>query len=278
MARVAVREAAQAGRFYSGDSGELSAELEGFFGNVKLDADVAMPKGLIAPHAGYTFSGQTAAYAYEALRGKAIERVVIFAPSHYTAFVGGSVFNGSAYRTPLGKVPLDGEAVDTLLEAKANYRFLAPAHQEEHSLEVQLPFLQQILGNFLLVPVLVGDQRMTDVLSLAEEMADTLDGVTPRSTVFVASSDLYHGGSLKQCERQDARLQEFVEAFDPQALIRNVESGNCMACGYGPMAAVMWLAKHYGAESVSILKRTNSFEAHPVNDSYVVGYLAGLFV
>lgn len=184
-----VRESVLAGSWYPGTKEPLRAEVDAFL----QAADVKAPPGrlvaLISPHAGYRYSGQTAAYGYKLLEGKAFETVVVLAPSHYSRFHGASIADVNAYRTPLGDVPLARKACDALLKEPLFDSRLS-AHANEHSLEIQLPFLQRTLKSFQLVPIVMGDVYGDDFANVAEALRKHV----PAGALYVVSSDFTHYG------------------------------------------------------------------------------------
>jgi AmmeMemoRadiSam system protein B len=272
-----VRKPAQAGRFYPDNPVDLCQMIQDFIDKARVDAEVEHPVGLVAPHAGYTFSGLTAAHAYKQLQGKRYETVIVIAPSHYASFPGGSIFDGDCYETPLGTVPLDLAMVDKLRNKTEIFTHCPPAHREEHALEVHLPFLQMVFEEFRLVPIIISDQSYANCERIAQAVSTMLADFRKQKTVIIASSDLYHGGSYQKCKEYDSVLADALEQFNPKKFIQGIEEETYMACGYGPIATAMLISQELGAKKARILHRTNSYDAHPVNQSYVVGYLAAAF-
>jgi len=280
MSATAVRKPAQAGRFYPSGAKELRRTVEELIAKAETPGDAARPIGLVSPHAGYTFSGATAAHAYKILARRGIERVVVVAPSHYVHFPGASIFEGRAYRMPLGEIALDQDLIAALRADRPDLFIFEPeADEEEHSLEVQLPFLQVVLGeNWKLTPVIVSKQSWGNCREIGEALGRAIaKSGEAEKTVVVASSDLYHGSNYKECKKSDEKIAEAVEKFDPERLVSGNERGEFMACGAGPIAATMVASRALGARKARILAQTNSYDAHPVNDSYIVGYLAAVF-
>ncbi len=268
-----VRPAVNAGRygFYPSDPEELRAMLARF-----VDAAVVPPGidpvALVAPHAGYVYSGQTAAHAYKLVRHKPIERVIVLAPSHYAAFPGGSIFPGRAFATPFGEVPVDRPFVRKLT-ASGVFEFYPEAESREHSLEVQLPFLQYALGDFELVPIVMYDRSLSNCQRLAQAILACLRD-DPHATLVVASSDLYHGPGAARAHRSSEATAEAIASLDPADFAAGIESGEYMACGAGPITTTMIIAKGLGAKQGTILAITTSYDVHPVSEDYVVGYAA----
>jgi AmmeMemoRadiSam system protein B len=269
-----VRPAVNAGRygFYPSDPGELRELLDQFF------ASAVVPEGLdpiclVAPHAGYVYSGETAAHAYKLLLGKSMERAIVLAPSHYAAFPGASVFPGRAFATPFGEIPVDRVFVQELLRKGCGFDFYPDAERREHALEVQLPFLQYALGEFELVPVIIYDRSLSNYRRIATALYDVLQAY-PKPTIIVASSDLYHGPGAQRAYRESAATAEAIVACDPTSFAAGIESGEYMACGAGPILAAMVLSRALVATKGTLLALTTSYAVHPMSEDYVVGYAA----
>lgn len=228
---------------------------------------------LISPHAGYQYSGLVAAHAYKLLEGRSFDTVVIVAPSHHAAFEGVSVYDQSGYETPLGVVPLDTVFIGALKEEYSKVRYLPEAHAQEHSLEIQLPFLQTCLSDFKLVPLVMGDQSYAACKRLARAISNCAED---RSVLLVASSDLSHYYSREEARVLDDQVARRVADFDPKGLSRDLSKGKCEACGGGPMVTVMLAAEKLGAYRAQVLKTGDSGDAAG-DTSRVVGYMAAAF-
>jgi len=188
-----VRPAAVAGSFYPADANELGKMLDEFLGRA-APPPLADAVALVAPHAGYVYSGPVAAYSYALLKGRKVDRVVVIAPSHYEAFGYSAVYDGAAYTTPLGQVAVDRAFAARLAGMSPLIKLSGSGHtpsadRPEHALEVQLPFLQRVLGQFQLVPVVMGDQSYEMCRALGLALAKLVPGA---NTLIVASSDLSH--------------------------------------------------------------------------------------
>ncbi len=278
MSSADVRPATQAGLFYPSGETELRRFVRQALDGAKSFGTDVPPRGLVCPHAGYVFSGQAAAQAYRQIEGMEIERVIVIGPSHHSRFDGASIYDGKAYATPLGKVELDSELIAALRDSDSLFICDQDAHLKEHSIEVQLPFLQLALKDFKLVPVLISDQSEENVFEVSEALLGCLESQPVASTMFVASSDLYHGHDYEELQVADHRFEEALGKFEPRLLLREAVAGNCMACGAGPVAAVMDLSRKTGATEARMLMRTNSRDANPLpGSSYIVGYAAAMF-
>jgi len=269
-----VRRSVIAGTWYPGRPEALRREIAKYVGNVKIDDIPGRLVALISPHAGYIYSGQVAAYAYKLLERHKFRRVIVVAPSHHAYFQGVSVYTQGGYETPFGVVPLDEEIVSALMAASPVVQDIPEAHSKEHSLEIQLPFLQYFLGNnFLLTPVVMGVQSYNTCVELAEAIVKVCGD---RNVLLVASSDLSHYHSDKEARVLDGQLLKRVEAFDPEGLYEDLKAGKCEACGGGPMIAVMLAAKQLGASKARVLCYANSGDVTG-DRSGVVGYMAAAF-
>lgn len=267
-----IREAAVAGQFYPGDRKSLEQEVDALLKGV----DEAVPKGtiraIVSPHAGYMYSGGTAAYGYRLLQGKKFDAVVIVGPSHRDYFEGVTLFPGDAYKTPLGEVPIHRELRDAL--AAEGIRVSTLGHRLEHSVEVQLPFLQRVLGEFSFVPVVMGEQDRRSCDQLARALMKACKG---RNVLLVASTDLSHYHPYEEAEQLDRIVIEDIERFEPDRLMDHLEASQAEACGGGPVVAVMKAAAQLGACNAQILHHCNSGDIIPQRNA-VVGYLSATFL
>ncbi len=270
MCAERIRESVIAGTWYPGHPKTLRAEIVRYLDQ----AEPVKPKGdlvsLVVPHAGYMYSGGVAAYAYKQLEDTHFERVLILAPSHRAHFRGTSTYNLGGYKTPLGVVPLDQEIVDALLEHEPFFGYFPEAEDGEHSLEIQLPFLQVILKDFKLIPVIMGEQSLELCSKVAEVIGTLCRG---KRVLLVASSDLSHFHSYREARELDQRVVERVRAFDPEGLSRELYQGTCEACGGGPIVTAMLAARNLGADTARVLHYANSGDVTGEN-SGVVGYMA----
>jgi MEMO1 family protein len=269
--RGGIRPAAVAGLFYPGDPGELSDTIAAM---ISLRPEEASPavRGIIVPHAGYAYSGPTAARAYGRLVRGAYDTVVVVAPSHKEFFEGVSVFGGDAYVTPLGTVLLDAELREELLEAAPFVRASDAGHRGEHAIEVHLPFLQTVLGTFSLLPLVIGRQSPANCFALGEALGGILGN---KKALLVASTDLSHFHSEREARDIDAVMLEDVRAFDARALMSHLSEGATEACGGGPAVAVMTALKCLGATRVDVMGYATSGDITGDRRS-VVGYMSAV--
>lgn len=262
-----VRPAVFAGAFYPEDPALLDAQVGEFLSAAR---PAAPPAGriiaLIAPHAGYVYSGRTAAAAYALAVGRAVDTVVIIGPSHRVAFEGCSIWPDGGFETPLGVARVDAPLAAAISRA-GGFRFRADAFAEEHSVEVQVPFVQKALPGAAIVPIVMGHQTRPTIRALAGALAKTC---LTKNVLVVASTDLSHFLPKAEAQATDARTAELIRAMDTEALIRKTEAGDNVMCGGGPVAAVLLLAEKAGRPRVEILSRTDSSSF----GGPVVGYLA----
>ena len=264
-----LRPAAFAGRFYTADPAQLAAEIEGY---LAAAAPAAPPSGkilaLIVPHAGYAYSGRTAAAAYALVRGRAIDTVVIIGPSHRVAFEGCSIWPDGGFETPLGVARVDAALANEIAKA-SGFRFRPEAFAEEHSVEVQVPFVQKALPGAAIVPIVMGRQTRPTIRTLAAALEKTC---LAKNVLVVASTDLSHFLPKAEAQATDAATAALVQAVNTEGLIRKTEAGENIMCGGGPVAAVLLLAGKAGQPRVEILARTDSSGF----GGPVVGYLAAI--
>ena len=254
MGTEKIRESVIAGTWYPGNAQKLSKEIEGYLDQAKTPTLNGEVVALIAPHAGYMYSGGVAAYAWTP-REQPFDRVLIVAPSHRTYFEGASVYSQGGFRTPLGVVPLDRELLEQLLRQPAAINDLPEAHSQEHSLEIQLPFLQVVLKEFQLTPLVMGEQSYANCQSLATAIAAACQN---KRVLLVASSDLSHYHAYQEAKTLDQLVLDAVSAYDPKALDEQLRKGNCEACGAGPIMTVMLAARQLGANQAKVLHYANS--------------------
>jgi AmmeMemoRadiSam system protein B len=268
-----IRQPAVAGMFYEREPVHLKKAIENYLSQAhppKIDCEIV---GLVSPHAGYFYSGKTAAFGYKLIKGKKYETIVVISPSHYEYFRGVSIYNGTAYQTPLGIVPIDTELRDELKDYNSIIEFSKRGHGREHALEVQLPFLQVVLDEFKLLPVVMGDQSKEIVYALAEVLAEVLKN---KNVLLVASSDLSHYFSHEVANSLDSRVEKFINDFNDEGLMDELEEEKVQACGGGPIVTVMKTSKLLGATKSKVLYRNDSSEASG-DKHQVVGYLSAVF-
>ncbi len=271
-----IRKPAVAGTFYPALPDELRRIVQGYVGNAEKTPVEGKIVALISPHAGYLYSGQVAAYAYKLVEGMDFDDVVVIAPSHRIDFPGASLYDGEGYETPLGVVPIDMELSRTIREQSKLIDFIPEAHAQEHSLEVQIPFLQTVLKKFSLVPMVMGPRWDLGVYQqLSEAIIRSVKG---KKVLIVASSDLTHSDDYQRVKAQDAVLAHHIDQYDIKGLGEDLQKGSCQACGGGPIIVAMMAAQGLGANKGKVLKLTNSGDVTGRKDpgDYVVGYMAAV--
>jgi len=266
-----VRPAQVAGHFYPANPDKLRKDIS-------LLLDVTKPKekfekvfGIVAPHAGYVYSGKTAAHAYNLLVGKKFKRVVIISPSHSEYFSGVSVFEGDAYETPLGILKIDKEFREKFLTDDGIIFKGYEGHRREHALEVQLPFLQSVLKDFKIVPIVMGDQSKMFV----DELADKISRVVTDETLVVASSDMSHFYSSEKANKLDSVVEKRINEFDFEQLLKDLDDHECEACGGGPIATMMKAASIKNINNSLVINRSDSGDVTG-DKAEVVGYLSAV--
>jgi AmmeMemoRadiSam system protein B len=268
-----VRPPAVAGMFYDESPEDLRKSITGFLERVKIPKLNDKVKAVVSPHAGYIYSGFTAAHAYKLIAGNKYDCVIVVGPSHREYFDGISIYPGEAYETPLGTIPIHKEIRAELLNEKKAIVASKAGHGAEHSIEVQLPFLQNVLGEFSLLPIIMGDQRSELCSVLAETLAQV---VNDRNILLVASSDLSHFHPYNEAVKLDSYVIEELKNYDSAKFVDDLEANKFEACGGGPIAAVMETAHFMGAKKAEILHYCNSGDITGDKRS-VVGYLAAAF-
>ena len=264
-----IRRAMVAGYFYPSNSQKLSDEIEILLSISNPHITIQNISGIISPHAGYTYSGRTAAFAYNLLKGKSIEKVIIISPSHREYFPGICIYAGSGYDTPLGIVEIDRELVDKIVKEQKNIYKGIEGHREEHAIEVQIPFLQKVLTEFKIIPIVMGDQSRL----FTDELANRIAQVADEKTLIVASSDLSHYYSRQEADRLDSVIENDINEFNFEKLQNDLDHNNTEACGGGPIVTMMKAASLMNKKNARVLNRSNSGDTTG-DYSGVVGYLS----
>lgn len=273
-----IRTEAVAGQFYPRDKKELENIIEGFLNNVNPPQTEGEIIALILPHAGYQFSGQVAAFGFKKLINEDIDTVLLIGNSHYETFEGISVFADGFFQTPLGRIEIDRELAEAIIKENEKISFKESPHLKEHSLEVQLPFLQKILKNFKIVPILFGNSDPKDYQLLADAILKNIKG---KNVLLIASSDLSHYPSYENAKIADKKTIEAILTGNIENLEKTifeleqqkVPNALTFACGLDAIKTVMQVAKELNAKEIKLLKYSNSGDI--TNDHFqVVGYSA----
>ena len=277
-----IRPSPIAGQWYPGEARRLASSVDRYLDEAALPALAGEVVAVMAPHAGHIYSGPVAGYAFAALRGLQPDLVAVISPMHHYAIPGLLTTAHAAYYTPLGNILVDAEAVralDARLKEKLGAGLAYIKNDPEHSLEIELPFLQRALAAelgqpapFRLLPVMVRDQSERTVQALGQALAEVLAG---RKAVLVASTDLSHFYPQKVAQALDDEVLRRVAAFDPHSVLAAEEEGVGFACGRGALAAVMWAAQALGANTVQVLQHATS-GAVTGDYTQVVGYGAAV--
>ncbi|MBI4636590.1 MAG: AmmeMemoRadiSam system protein B [Candidatus Rokubacteria bacterium] len=264
------------GDWYAGDARNLAATVDGYLAAAGTPAVDGALVALVAPHAGHRYSGAVAGYAFAAARGLVPDVVAVVGPMHSPS--SGTVLTSGhrAYATPLGVVPIDADARHTLEDhvgREAGVRLVPVRNDDEHSVEIELPFLQRALAReFRLLPVMVRDERPAVIRGLGQALAKALEG---RTALLVASTDLSHYYPQARAEAFDAEMLRRVEALDPGGVLSAEDERAGFACGSAALAAVLWAARALGADRARVLRHATSGDVTGDYDR-VVGYGAAV--
>jgi len=266
-----VRPPAVAGQFYPGSPDALRKEVDRLLDRARKVDLKAQIVALVAPHAGYAYSGATAAEAYRQVKGQSFDAVIVIAPSHRDMFDGVSLMAKGGYATPLGVLPVHQEIANRLLKGTSRIHETSLGHGMEHAVEVQLPFIQRAIGDVPIVPIVMMDRSWETCRALA---AAIVEATKDFRALVVASSDLYHGYSEAECRSIDRTTLEEAEAGSPEEFCRDLETETVQACGGGPIAVVKEYARLLGTSGARVLAHATSADASGGHGSggYVVGY------
>ena len=270
--RPNIRPAAVAGTWSPGTAVALAAAVDSHLVNATRDVAGDLV-ALVAPHAGLMYSGPVAAHAYRLLTGRTFDVAVLVGPSHFVGFDGVAVYASGGFNTPFGVAPIDADCAAALMRAAPIVREHAPAHSREHSLEMQLPFLQRVAPGIGIVPLVMGRQTADTARALAGGLAAVVRG---RNALLVASTDLSHYHAAATAARLDAVVIDHVSRLDADGLQTALDVRPEHACGGGPTVAVMRAAWELGARDAVVLQYGDSGDVSG-DKSAVVGYLAAAF-
>jgi hypothetical protein len=287
-----IRAPGVAGQFYPADPDELTKLVDALLQDAALlenasvggpSADGEPPIALIAPHAGYVFSGQVAAYSFRQLTDRDVQVIMIIASDHREPLADPiAVWTEGAWRTPLGLVYVDTELAQALVEADARMAENREAFAGEHPLEVQLPFIQRVCPQCRIVPVLMSRETPEDIAALASALVELLPG---RDAVILASSDLSHYPTYEDAQAVDGATLDAIASFDPEAVRATIARAMAQrtpnlltcACGQAPILVAMEAARGLGANTATVLQYANSGDASVGSKDQVVGYGAVMF-
>ena len=269
----AIRKSVIAGSWYPDNPETLKGDISRYIEDASIPDIEGKPTAIISPHAGYLYSGPVAAYAYKTLSGYDYSTVVVISPSHRASFPFVSVWPEGGFETPLGIIDVDESLCGKLLQSTKTFKDDRRAHTAEHALEIQLPFLQSVLGSFKLCPLIMGRQDYSLCESVANALAREIDN--PGDVLVVASSDLSHFHSSKKAESMDSKVAGLIEAFDVAGLRCDLEDSEIEACGGGPIMAALLYAQETGRTNTRVLRYAHSGHITGDNAS-VVGYLSAV--
>ena len=267
-----IRESVAAGSFYPASPDGLRSQINEFLDKAEL-SDIENIKAIVCPHAGYIYSGQVAAYSYRQIAGKKFDSVFLIAPSHSEYFDFSSIYSGDAYRTPLGLVYIDKERSKILADKSERIKLSLYGHRDEHSLEVQLPFLQVLFKDIKIVPIVIGQQSSQNIKELGNSIGELFKN---EKILIVASTDLSHYHPYDIAVTLDQKVNKLISDFDHEALMTEFITNNAEMCGGGPVISAMIASKVLSANTSKILNYKNSGDVSG-DKSAVVGYLAAAF-
>jgi AmmeMemoRadiSam system protein B len=271
-----VRRPAFAGQWYTADATALAAEIDGYMAG-KAPTQ-GRPLALIVPHAGYAYSGPVAGYAYVELVGQAYDAVILIGQKHYIQDFGGvAIYPGGAWETPLGSVAVDQELAQAILQANPTFESDPARHAQEHSLELQLPFLQRALPGAPIVPILIGYPDPENTQALVDALSTVLPG---RNVLLIASSDLSHYPAYEEARRVDQATLAAIVTLDTDHLRRAVSQSMSQGvpnllttcCGEEAIVVVLEVAKRLGADRALVLNYANTGDVRGGDRARVVGY------
>jgi AmmeMemoRadiSam system protein B len=268
-----IRRPVVAGTFYPGSASKLRSEIERFLSNsekVPVDGKIV---ALIVPHAGYVYSGQIAAHAYKQIEGMHFDTVVMIGVSHRMPFRGAAIYKSGAYETPLGTVKVDDELASELMNQTDILEFYPDADAIEHSLEVQVPFLQVVLSDFKIVPILMRDWSGMISYAISDALAKVMKD---KNVLIVASTDMSHYHPYKEAVSMDDVALTSIKRMDIEQLDDDLASGEAELCGAGGVIVTLMTAKKLGIEGIEILKYANSGDVTGDKSDGVVGYFSAV--
>jgi len=271
-----VRPSPIAGTWYEGNPTALARAVDQYLDRAELPELPGEVIAVIAPHAGHIYSGPVAGYAFAAVRGRTPDLVAVLSPMHQPYYEPLLTTAHQAYKTPLGTVPVDKDVLadlDSRLDKSLGYGLTPVAYDQEHSLEIELPFLQRALaGEFKLLPVMVRAQSAQTSQKLGIALAETLRG---KDSLVVASTDLSHFYTQEEAVKFDTEMLRRVESFQPDDVSCAEEEHKGFACGLDALVAVLWAARELGGDTVKVLRHATSGDVTG-DYSSVVGYGAAV--
>lgn len=269
----ATRPPAVADAFYPADKAKLSALIDQYLSHVPEQKVSTEILALIVPHAGYIYSGQVAAYGYKLLQHKSFDTVILIGPSHHQYLNVASIYTAGTWETPLGKVPIDSALAKAIAHENILFTCSDQAHAKEHSLEVQLPFLQKVLKNFKILPILVSNPSSTNCALLAQAIIKHCD--LNKKYLFIISTDMSHYYNEAQAKVMDRRTLDLLKQQDIAKLSSALDTGTCELCGGGAVLTALEIARLKEPAKIKILKYATSGDATG-DQTRVVGYTSAV--
>ena len=267
-----IRKPAVAGLFYPENATELEQQIALLLSENKTIKKYNNIVGIVAPHAGYIYSGACAATAYNIIKENTeFETAIILSPSHHKYFEGSCIYDGDAYETPLGEIHINKAIAKYIVDNCESVFFGEEGHKEEHALEVQLPFIQSITDYCDIVPIVIGDQSLSNLKELSLILSELVD----ERTIIIASSDLSHFHSKEKAFELDTIVVNRINNFEYPELYNDLANNNCEACGGGAIVTLLETADIIGRNKAEVISHTDSGSVSNNNTS-VVGYLSAV--
>lgn len=276
-----LRPANFAGSWYPGNREKLTQLLRDTLEKAKPEDVKGNILGILSPHAGYMYCWHVAAHGYKLLQGRSYDTVILLGPSHRGGILGGAIFPSGAFHTPLGDVPIDTEMAQEMMAANPNIRYFPRVHEGEHSLEMQLPFLQHTLKKFKLLPLLIRAQGPKDYTTLAKSIVDAAAG---KNVLLAVSTDLSHYPPYEEAVKADSTLLEAFKTLDWKEILKvkedleakGIPNYDCAMCGDDAVLTGLTALKMAGCEELKVLKYANSGDVEPSRRKSVVGYCSAV--
>lgn len=263
------------GAFYPAEKDELAKMVDTFLENAEPYSIKGEITAIISPHAGYSYSGQVAAYVYNALKYKKFDTIIIIGPSHQIFFDGFSVYPEGSFFTPLGKIEVDEDLAKKIMSKNKKIFFEPQAFEKEHSIEVQLPFLQRAFSDFKIVPVITGNLDYENCCILSDAIVSALD--KEKKVLVVVSTDLSHFHPYREAKGLDMMAIEAIKKMQPDAVFGKIKNAEFEMCGAQAVIAAMLVAKKLGCENAELLRYANSGDV-TFDKTRVVGYASMVFL
>ncbi|MBU0650643.1 AmmeMemoRadiSam system protein B, partial [bacterium] len=266
-----IRKPVVSGMFYDADPKKLEKQVKVYISNASVPEIQGRPVTFFAPHAGYVYSGSTAGYTYKLLEKIDFKTIVIIALSHKYPLKKASFYDGDAYQTPLGNIEIDRD-ITSILRQSSLFEFVPAAHTQEHSLEVQLPFLQVIKKDVKIVPILLSYGSYDYLKQLSSYLANI---IKDKNIPVLISTDMSHYHQKKSANLMDKEALDIIKNLEPEKLYKKINSRECELCGSSGAVVGMMIAQNLGAKTVEILNYSDSGDITG-DTSQVVGYFSGV--